>query len=60
MTDSDNRKEFRRNKLKFNNQKFKPELSEEQKFLNKSKKKLKKHIEDIRSDEAWEEWEDNK
>lgn len=60
MTDSDNRKEFRRNKLKFNNQKFKPELSEEQKFLNKSKKRFKKHIEDIRSDETWEEWEDNK
>jgi hypothetical protein len=57
MTDSDNRKEYRRKKLQ--NQHRKPEVSEEQKFINKSKKNLKRQVEDLRSEEAWEDWGDN-
>jgi hypothetical protein len=38
--------------------KYKNEISEEQRFLNKAKKQLKKKKEDVRADEAWNEWED--
>lgn len=57
MTDSDNRKEYRRKKLQ--NQYRKPEVSEEQKFINKSKKNFKRQVEDLRSEEVWEDWEEN-
>jgi hypothetical protein len=56
MTEPENRKEFRRNKIK-NSNKSKTELSDEQRFLKKSKKRLKQQIEDTRSEEVWEDWE---
>lgn len=56
MTDSDNRKEFRRNKIK-NNCKNKSEFSDEQKFIKRSKHQHKREIEDMRADEVWEDWE---
>lgn len=56
MKDTDNRKDSRRKSLE-NSQRSKRDVSEEQKFMNKAKKQLKKKIEDARADEAWEEWE---
>lgn len=56
MTDPDSRKEFRRNKIK-NNHKGKMEFSDEQKFVKKAKHQHKKHIEDMRAEEVWEDWE---
>lgn len=56
MKDPENRKDSRRKNLQ-NNFRSKQEVSEEQRFLNKSKKQLKKKIEDTRADEAWEDWE---
>lgn len=56
MSDSDNRKDLRRQKL--NSKSFKkPKVSEEQRFISKSKKQLKKKIEHIREEEIWEDWE---
>lgn len=56
MKDPENRKDSRRKNLQ-NNFRSKQEVSEEQKFLNKTKKQLKKRIEDTRAEEAWEDWE---
>lgn len=55
MNNPENRKDQRRQKFlsKFNK---KNELSEEQRFVSKSKKELKKKLEDIRGDELWEDW----
>lgn len=39
--------------------KQKGEISEEQRFLNKAKKQFKKKIEDVRAEEAWDDWEDS-
>lgn len=58
MKDPD-RKESRR-KIFDNDFKTKIEISEEQRFLNKAKKQFKKKIEDVRAEEAWDDWEDFK
>lgn len=55
MSDSSN-KDLRRQKINQNQQK-KEKVSEEQRFVSKSKKQLKKQIEDMRADELWEDWE---
>lgn len=56
MTNPDNKKDLRRQKLADRTYK-KPQLSEEQKFISKSSKQHKRKIEDIRGDELWEDWE---
>ena len=56
MTDSDDKKEQRRQKLADTYKKEK--ISDEQKFFSKSKKQHKKQIEDMRAEELWEDWED--
>lgn len=56
MTEPENKKDLRRQKLADKNYK-KQNLSEEQRFLSKSKKQLKKKMEDIKADELWEDWE---
>jgi len=56
MIDPENRKDQRRRKLQDGNFK-RYDISEEQKFVTKSKKQLKKKIEDISSEEKWEDWE---
>jgi hypothetical protein len=58
MIEPDNNKDSRRLKKIFDKNYKKPIVSEEQKFLSKSKKQLKKKIEDIRADELLEDWED--
>lgn len=35
----------------------KPRVSDEQRFVSKSKKQFKKKIEEIREEELWEDWE---
>lgn len=57
MNDPNDRKDERRQKFLNKNTK-KYDVSEEQKFVAKSKKERKKQIEDIRGDELWEDWED--
>lgn len=56
MSDFENRKDKRRQQI---SEKYvqKPQVSEEQRFLSKSKKQLKKKIEEIREEELWEDWE---
>lgn len=55
-----NRKDQRRQKfVSKNNTPKKDVISEEQRFLSKSKKQIKRRIEDIRGDELWEDWEEN-
>jgi|APCry1669188879_1035177.scaffolds.fasta_scaffold32940_2 hypothetical protein len=57
MKDQDNnRKDSRRQNLQ-NSVRSKKDISEEQKFMNKAKKQLRKKIEDARAEEAWEDWE---
>lgn len=55
-------REYRKNKKKDNLSKNKTkenyDLSDEQRFVSKSKKAFKHRIEDMRSDELWEDWED--
>jgi hypothetical protein len=54
-----NRKDARRQKFshsKPSNKKY--EITEEQKFVSRSKKQLKKKIEEIKSEELWEDWEE--
>lgn len=53
---SDQEKDQRRQKFLDKNFK-KREISEEQRFLSKNKKQIKKKIEDIREEELWEDWE---
>lgn len=55
MSDPD-KKDLRRQKLADKNYK-KHQVSEEQKFMSKSKKQFKKSIEEIREEELWEDWE---
>jgi hypothetical protein len=57
MKDQENNKDHSRHSWE-NNHRSKPEISEEQRFLNKAKKQFKKQKEETRADEAWEEWED--
>lgn len=56
MNDSNENKDQRRQKF-LNKQQKKYDLSEEQKFMSKSKKERKKKLEDIRGEELWEDWE---
>lgn len=58
MIEPDNHKDNRRQKKIVDKNYKKPTISEEQKFLSKSKKQLKKRMEDIRAEELWEDWED--
>lgn len=55
MTD-DYRKDLRRQNIQGKNLK-KQQISEEQRFLSKSKSQLKKKKEHIREEELWEDWE---
>jgi len=55
MTEPENQKELRRKKLTDTYKKEK--VSEEQRFVSKSKKQFKKQKQDIRADEIWEDWE---
>lgn len=54
MSDSD-KKDLRRQKLADTHKKEK--ITEEQRFVSKSKKQFKKQIEDMKADELWEDWE---
>lgn len=56
MADSE-KKDLRRQKLADKTYK-KEYISEEQRFLSKSKKQLKKKIEDLREEELWDDWEE--
>jgi hypothetical protein len=57
MTDPDNKKDLRRQKIAEKN--FKNDhLSDEDRFVSKSKKQHKRKIQDIRAEELWEDWED--
>lgn len=55
MSDFD-KKDFRRQKFLEKNIK-KQQISEEQKFIAKNKKQLKRRIEDMKAEELWEDWE---
>lgn len=55
MTEPDNKKDQRRQKLSETPKKEK--VSEEQRFLSKSKRQLKKQIENMKVEELWEDWE---
>ncbi|NBT08690.1 MAG: hypothetical protein EBS93_07620 [Chitinophagia bacterium] len=55
MSDPD-KKDLRRQKLADKNYK-KHQISDEQRFISKSKKQFKKNIEEIREEELWEDWE---
>lgn len=54
--DSDNSKDLRRQKLADKTYK-KPMVSEEQRFVSKSKKQHKRKIQDMKAEELWEDWE---
>lgn len=56
MNDPENRKDFRRQKLSKNHLK-KEKVSEEQRFLSRSKKEKKQKMEELREEELWEDWE---
>lgn len=53
--DRERRKNKKKNNLQHKN-KGQYEISEEQKFVSKSKKAFKHKIENIRSNELWEDW----
>jgi len=56
MTEPDNKKDLRRQKLAAKS--FKSDnVSEEQRFVSKSKKQHKRKIQDMRAEELWEDWE---
>lgn len=55
MIEPEDKKDQRRKKLSEPQKKEK--VSEEQRFLSKSKKQFKKNIENMRADELWEDWE---
>lgn len=55
MSDLD-KKDVRRQKFIDKNLK-KQQVSEEQRFVAKNKKQLKRKMEDIKADELWEDWE---
>ena len=55
MSDSDH-KDSRRQKFIEKNFK-KQNVSEEQRFVAKNKKQLKRKMEDMKADELWEDWE---
>lgn len=55
MIEPDDQKELRRKKI--TNTHKKEKISEEQRFVSKSKKQFKKQKQDMRADEIWEDWE---
>lgn len=55
MSDSD-KKDLRRQKFLDKNFK-KQQVSEEQRFVAKNKKQLKRKMEDMKAEEIWEDWE---
>jgi hypothetical protein len=59
MSDQDNNKDLRRQKFADKNHKNHKnhQISDEQRFISKSKKQFKKNIEEIRGEELWEDWE---
>lgn len=54
----ENRKNKNKNSFAGNKKKNYSDISDEQKFVYKSKKELKHKIEDMRENELWEEWEE--
>ena len=59
MNDFDNKDRKEAGKKNFSNkQKRFNEISEEQRFVSKTKKQFKSKIEDIRQEELWEDWND--
>lgn len=56
MSDQD-KKDIRRQNQFLNKNKQKPKVSEEQRYISKSKKQLKNKIKEIQAEEIWEEWE---
>lgn len=57
MNDFDNKDRKEAGKKNFNNKHKKfNEVSEEQRFVSKTKKQFKSKIEDIRQEELWEDW----
>jgi hypothetical protein len=58
MSDFDNNKEVRRKKFNHRHQK-KSDIPEELKFISKSKKQVKRRLEEIKEEELWEDWEEN-
>lgn len=56
MSDQD-KKDIRRQNQFLNKNKQKPKVSEEQRYISKSKKQLKNKIKEIQAEEIWEDWE---
>lgn len=56
--DRDYRKNKKKNNLQKHKNKHDNDYNDEQRFISKSKKAFKHKIEDMRSDEIWEEWKD--
>lgn len=56
MSDPD-KKDLRRQKQFINKTRQKPKVSEEERYLSKSKKQLKNKIKEIQAEEIWEDWE---
>lgn len=56
--DRESRKNKNKNSFAGNKKKNYSDISDEQKFVYKSKKELKHKIEDMRENELWEEWEE--
>jgi hypothetical protein len=56
MSEQD-KKDLRRQKFLDNSQNKKSKISEEQRFVSKSKKQLKRQLEDMKAEELWEDWE---
>lgn len=56
MSDQD-KKDLRRQKQFINKTRQKPKISEEQRYISKSKKQLKNKMKEIQAEEIWEDWE---
>lgn len=56
MSEQD-KKDLRRQKQFINKTRQKPKISDEQRYLSKSKKQLKNKIKEIQAEEIWEDWE---
>lgn len=56
MSDQD-KKDIRRQNQFFNKNRQKSKISEEQRYISKSKKQLKNKIKEIQAEEIWEDWE---
>ena len=58
MNEPDNRKDKRRQKFLSKNSPDKDFVSEEQRYVSRSKKEHKKRLQDMREEELWEDWKD--